>query len=124
MENAAPPVRMMAPQPIPPRVPKLLVELQPWHRVFLGNLRDLIFPRRLPPLQLSPPPGKFWPDVLVNDRLPWVGLRFSGVGHALAVGAIFALAYYGLFGSRPQKARDPFRNTITYYSIADYLPEV
>ena len=47
---------------------RLLVERPSWPRVFFGNLRDLVLPRRLPPLELQSAPAPFWPDVFVTRQ--------------------------------------------------------
>jgi TonB family protein len=113
---------MDAYQPIP--VPKLLIELEPRIPAFFSNLGAVLFPRRATPLWMTSKPAAFWPDVFINDRLPWRGLVDSITGHVLVMALIFTLTYFGYFGSRPQQVQNPLRKTITYYSVADYLPEV
>ncbi len=125
MENAgisARPVNLTPQGPY--RVPKFLVELEPRYRVFFGNLRDLLIPRHLPPLDLTSSPAEFWPDAIVDDRFPWRGVRDSVLSHMLVLCSIYALALYGFFGRRPQQIQNPFRNSIVYYSVDDYLPEL
>ena len=108
------------PQPAP--VPRLLVELPSWPRVFFGNLCDLIFPRRLPPLELRSTPAPFWPDVLVKRGLPWNRFLQSGAYHVL----VFALliGFTRFFALQPQVvARPTFdRAQVIYYQPSEYLP--
>jgi TonB family protein len=74
---------------------RLLVELAPWHEVFLSNLTDLrdrfaVAPR--PRLALVSPPGTFWPDVFVVSGPNWRRFLESMAGHLLGLGLILALA--------------------------------
>lgn len=125
MENTGTSAKPLSPTPPGSlRVPIFLLRTEPWPRVFFSNLRDLLFPRRHPPLELTSAPADFWPDVLVSDRFPWRGVRDSVLVHLLVVSAVYAMASYGFFARRPQEVRNPFRNTIAYYSIDDYLPEL
>src|SRR5450631_4378562 len=86
------------PQPAP--VLRLLVELPSWPRVFFGNLRDLAFPRRLPPLGLRSAPAAFWPDVFVQRPLPWNRFLQSGVFHVIAFGLLIGFTRF--FALQPQ----------------------
>ena len=66
-------------------VPRLMVDRPSWLSVFFDNLRDLVFPRQLPPLELDSRPAPFWPDVLVHRGLPWSRFVQSGAYHVLAM---------------------------------------
>jgi TonB family protein len=107
-------------QPAP--VPRLLVELPSWPRVFFGNLRDLVFPRRLPPLELRSAPAPFWPDVFVQRRLPWGRFLQSVAYHAIAL--VLLIGFTSFFASQPRVvARPAFdRTQVIYYQAAEYLP--
>jgi len=63
----------------PAAVPWLLVELPSRRQVFFDNLRDMLFPRRLEPLDLRSAPAPFWHDVFENSA---VAAKRSGVGDA------------------------------------------
>jgi len=108
------------PQPTP--VPRLLVELPAWPRVFFGNLRDLVFPRRLPPLELQSAPAPFWHDVFVTGRLPWNRFLQSGAYHVAAF--VLLVGFTRFFALQPQVvARPTFdRAQVIYYQPAEYLP--
>jgi TonB family protein len=103
-------------------VPTLLFELDPWHRVFLRNLRDLLWPRRRPPLRLISWPAAPWPDVFVPRRFPWRGLSESTALH-LAVIAAMIWAVPFLPGRPLTEVRPIFqREDVIYYSPSEYLP--
>jgi TonB family protein len=103
-------------------VPRLLVELPSWPRVFLGNLRD-IFRRFATPLKLSSPPGEFWPDVFVTHRLPWNRFLQSGIYHLLAAGILIGISQ--LLALRPRVVSQPRsfdHSQVVYYQASEHLP--
>src|SRR5438309_11891460 len=61
----------MNPHARPVAPPRLLVELDPAHRVFLRNLGDLLSFRRPPRVPVTSRPAPFWPDVFVPSRSLW-----------------------------------------------------
>ena len=101
--------------------PALLVTLPPWHRVFLRNLADLLWPQRQKPLTLSSRPGSFWPDVFVASRLPWGRFLESAIFHTAVVVSLWSAAR--LWPQRPQIV-DPavFHSSDVIYYEADDLP--
>jgi len=107
-----------------PRVPGFLVELDPWHRVFWRNLRDLLLRRRPEPEGPSSAPGSFWPDVFVSAPIPWSRLRQSFLYHAFVITALWGFSQTYLL--RPRVEIEPVsRNTmLTYYQVSEYLPPV
>ena len=107
-------------QPAP--VPRLLVELPSWHRVFFGNLFDLLFPLRQPPLELRSAPAPFWPDVFVQRRIPWYSLVESGAYHVIALALLIGLTRF--FVLHPQVIVKPtFEHAqVIYYQASEYLP--
>ena len=106
----------------PEPVLRLLVELPFWPRVFFSNLRDLIFPRRLPPRELQSTPAPFWADVLVERGLPWARFLQSASYHVLAFALLIAFTRF--FALQPQVvARPTFdRAQVIYYTPSEYLP--
>lgn len=104
-------------------VPRLSVQWQPRHEVFLQNLRDLFFPRPKPSLVTSSAPGIFWKDVFVHRP---VAVRFivdSYALHLLAVLIVYFVFSSPFFINQRLPTRDPFAHTtIEYYSVSEYLP--
>ncbi len=78
----------------PLAAPVFLVELPPWRKVFFHNLGDLFWPRRQPCLELSSPPGRFWPDVFVRSGLPRNGFLESALYHVTAFAMLSAFAQF------------------------------
>jgi TonB family protein len=117
--SAVPPLDAIQ-QPEP--VPRLLVELPSRPRVFFSNLRDLIFPRRLPSLELQSTPAPFWPDVLVKRGLPWTRFLQSIAYHVLAFALLIAFTRF--FALQPQVVAKPTfdRAQVIYYTPSEYLP--
>ena len=120
-------VKMTAARPfdeIPPPAPvlRLLVELPSWPRVFFGNLRDLVFPRRLPPLELRSAPAPFWPDVFVTRPLPWARFLQSVVYHALAFALLIGVTRF--LALQPHVVPRPIFDhaQVIYYQPSEYLP--
>jgi TonB family protein len=72
--------------------PTLLIQLEPWHKVFFRNLWDTIRPRRSSAPQLSSPPGDFWDDVFVRSQLPWGKFAQSVVFHGLVIALLWGTA--------------------------------
>ena len=103
-------------------VPTLLVRLDPWHKVFFRNLRDLLWPKRDAQLSLSCPPGLFWNDVFVKSRLPWGRFVESAVLHVAVILVMWRLAQL-----RPPMphlvASMPFHSSeVLSYEPSEYLP--
>jgi TonB family protein len=110
------------PQPAP--VPRLLVELPSWGDVFVGNLRDLVSPPHLPPLELRSAPAPFWPDVFVTRPLPWNRFLQSTAYHVVAFALLIGFTRF--FALQPQVvARPTFdHNQVVYYAPSEYLPPI
>ncbi|HLZ40703.1 MAG TPA: TonB family protein [Candidatus Sulfotelmatobacter sp.] len=118
MPAALPEVEITGPE----EAPRLVVELPSWPRVFFGNLRDLIFPRRAPALELRSSPAEFWPDVFVRRPLPWGGFMQSCAYHMVA--GILLIALTRFFAMQPRVVAAPAFNhsEVVYYSPSEYLP--
>src|SRR5215469_15593716 len=96
---------------------KLLFELEPRYIVFLDNLADLLSPPKLPPLELTSPPGEFWPDVFPSTQMPWRSFQESVIWHLVAIVVVWSLAGKGWTLRREPQMRNPLRDAqhITYY---------
>jgi len=118
---AVPPLGEIA-QPAPDL--RLLVELPSRSRVFLGNLRDLLFPRQLPPLELRSAPAPFWPDVFVKSKFPLGRFLQSGACHVIAFALLVGLTRF--FALQPQVVARPIfeRPEVIYYQPSEYLPPI
>lgn len=110
----------LGPLGVPP--PTLLVELPSWPRVFLSNLGDLLYARRLPALDLQSTPAPFWPDVFVKRGLPWRRFLESGGYHILALGLLVALSRFLALHPQMVPASTFDRAQVIYYQPAEYLP--
>jgi TonB family protein len=108
-------------KPNPVAVPTLLVALEPWHRVFLRNLGDLLWRRRKPPLVLVSRPASFWPDVFVPTRMPWTQFLQSVLAHILVIATLWGWSQ--LWPQRPQIVqRNVFHSSdVVYYEPSEYL---
>jgi TonB family protein len=104
--------------------PQLLVELPSWPRVFLGNLRDLVFPRPLPELELRSAPAPFWPDVFVKRGLPWFSFLESCAYHLIASALVVALTRF--LALQPHVVPQPKfdHHQVIYYEPSEYLPPI
>jgi TonB family protein len=102
--------------------PAFVIEVEPWHRIFLGNLAAQFRNRRQPRLQLVSAPGRFWPDVFVASYLPWRRFLESIGYHVVVIAAILTVLQYlpqpTEIVDRPVFSKDD----VVYYSKSDYLP--
>jgi TonB family protein len=116
----ASPATCETPPPVP--APRLLVELPSRSGVFLSNLRDIVAPRRLPPLELESAPAPFWHDVFVKRGLPWRAFLDSGACHLIACGLLIGLSR--LIALQPQVVAKPAfdHDDVIYYHAEEYLP--
>src|SRR2546425_11807707 len=81
---------------------RLLVDLPSRPKAFFGNLRDLIFPRTMPHLELRSAPAAFWPDVFVKRGLPWSRFLESGGYHVAALALLISLSRFFAMQPEPQ----------------------
>ena len=108
----------------PPQSPplRLLLEPEPAHRVFLGNLADLILFRSSPPIVTSSAPAPFWSDVFVHSRVPWWWFVESLLGHMIVVTAVLIL-FQKWPASGPIEQPSVFRrSSVSYYVSPKSFP--
>ena len=100
---------------------RLLVELPSRRQVFLGNLRDIVYPRPVPPLELRSAPAPYWADVFVCRPLPWSGFLESGAGHVIAIALLIAGTRF--FALQPHAVIKPAFDhaQVVYYQASEYL---
>ena len=100
----------------------LLIEPEPWVRIFLRNIADL-FRAGPPPVWVSSLPGEYWADALVNRPVAWRAVRQSVLGHTLVIVAVYSLNLAWL--NRPQILPEaPPRQPALHYELSEYLPAV
>jgi len=114
----------LEPEKAEPSIPdvRLLVPVEPRSRVFFCNLRDIIRPRELPPLDIESAPTAFWPDVFVHRGLPWSRFLQSSACHVLALAVIWAGSRF--LALQPHTiVQTPFAHAdVVYYTPSEYLP--
>lgn len=102
--------------------PRFLVELPSWPRAFFSNLGDLIYSRRLPPLELDSKPAPFWPDVFVKRGLPWRRFLESGGYHIFALGLLMSLSRFLAVHPQPLPQSSFDHAQVIYYQPLESLP--
>jgi hypothetical protein len=112
--------RVQRPAP-PPRL-RLLLELEPRHRVFFRNLRDLLLSRRVPPLRITARPAPFWKDVFVPSGAPWSSFVESMLWHVLVIVSFLWGQSRVWVPVEPLSRRDAFHRSITYYPLTQSFP--
>ena len=108
------------PSPGEVKVPRFVVELEPWGHTFLRNLREAIIPP--PPIKYEYPATGGWPDVFVDSPLPWRSVTQSTLYHAFFFLLIYGVSvswFFGMQGLQPRVAKE---SAITYYNLSEYLP--
>jgi TonB family protein len=101
---------------------RLLIQPEPWLRLFLRNLRDLFRPEP-PQVWITAPAAEYWPDALVNRPVAWSRMRQSFLGHILIVVSVYWITL--LWINRPQVIPQQVpQTTITHYQLSEYLPPV
>jgi hypothetical protein len=108
-----------------PRVlprPKLLLELEPAHRVFFSNLLDTLLFRPAPRVATTSRPGRFWPDVFIEPEMPWWGFLESMLWHMLAVAGIWSISQGVALRNQPFQRPSARRTYISYYRPSPTFP--
>ncbi|MGA9040038.1 MAG: hypothetical protein WB421_05845 [Terriglobales bacterium] len=101
---------------------KLLLEFEPAHRVFFGNLADTFMRRTAPRVATTSRPGPFWNDVFVYTAMPWRSFFESVLWHVLVVSLVWSLFWRAPQETAQQKL---FRDSrIIYYPPSQSFPTV
>jgi TonB family protein len=108
-------------RPGPVAVPTFLVRVDPWHKTFFRNLRDLVRRGQQPPLRVVSRPGAFWDDVFVPSPLPWGRFAQSAVGHAAVIAMLFGASVLWPQGTRVVAPAVFHSSDVVYYSAPEYL---
>lgn len=101
---------------------RLLIELEPRHRVFFGNLADLLLSRRLPQIPITSRPAPFWNDVFVPSGATWSSFVESMLGHLLLIILVVWSQSRVWVPEKRFLQRDAFRSSITYYPLTGSFP--
>src|SRR5216684_574862 len=103
---------------------RLLTELEPGHRVFFGNLADLLLSRRVPPIPVTSRPAPFWGDVFVPAGARWSSFLWSMLCHLLLI-ILFVWGQSRVWVPVKRFAQqDAFHRSITYYPPGQSFPAV
>jgi len=102
---------------------KLVIETEPWLRIFLRNVADLFRPAP-PKVWVTAKPVEYWADALVDRPAPWLGIAESFALHTALVAAVYWLTLLWL--SQPHVLPDELADSrhIENYAISEYLPPV
>lgn len=100
---------------------QLLIEPEPWLRIFLRNLADL-FRTQPATIWITARPAEYWPDALVNRPIAWGALRQSGLTHVLGFLVLYVLHLAWL--TQPTVAPGPQVASVLHYELSEYLPAV
>src|SRR5882762_2116894 len=101
---------------------RLQVELPLWHQTFFNNLRDLIKPPKLSPLELTSAPAPFWPDVFVKRGLPWRRFVESAGYHVVAFAMLVSFTRFLEMHPQPRPNPTFDHAQVIYYQPAEHLP--
>src|SRR5713101_5857918 len=103
---------------------RLLTELEPGHRVFFGNLADLLLSRRVPPIPVTSRPAPFWGDVFVPAGARWSSFLWSMLCHLLLI-ILFVWGQSRVWVPVKRFAQqDAFHRSVTYYPPGQSFPAV
>ena len=101
---------------------RLLIELEPGHRVFFRNLADLLLSRRLPPIPITSRPAPFWGDVFVPSGARWSSFMESMLCHLLLM-ILFVWGQSRVWMQvKPFPQREAFNRSVTYYPPTQTFP--
>src|SRR5712692_6212332 len=103
---------------------RLLTELEPGHRVFFGNLADLLLSRRVPPIPVTSRPAPFWGDVFVPAGARWSSFLWSMLCHLLLIILFVWGQSRAWVPVRRFAQQDAFHRSITYYPPGQSFPAV
>ncbi len=101
---------------------RLLLELEPAHRVFFRNLADILLFRSTPPVATTSRPAPFWRDVFVYAGVPWWRFAESMLCHTIAVAVVLILSQGWEQREQPQQRRTVHTAYVTYYTPPQSFP--
>src|SRR5436305_6760942 len=101
---------------------RLLLELEPAHRVFFRNLADVILFRSTPPVATMSRPGPFWHDVFVCSGVPWRWLLGSTLSHMIVIAFMLILSQWWAQREPLQYRRGFYKSYDSYYTPSPSFP--
>src|SRR5437899_2894715 len=101
---------------------RLLLELEPAHRVFFRNLADVILFRSTPPVATMSRPGPFWHDVFVCSGVPWRWLLGSTLSHMIVIAFMLILSQWWAQREPLQYRRGFYKSYVSYYTPSQSFP--
>src|SRR6266705_3525957 len=98
---------------------RFLVQLEPWGRQFLRNIRDLFSSPG--EVEISSAPAEFWTDVFVASGLPWSKFGQSTIYHVTVIALLWGAVQ---LWPQPRILNQPVltRDEVISYSPSEYLP--
>jgi hypothetical protein len=100
---------------------QLLTELEPAHRVFLGNLTDTILRRSVPAIPTSTKPAPFWNDVFVQSSPAWGAFLESMLWHVAVISVLLGVGQIWVKQTQIQQ-RKIAQQSLTYYPPRQTFP--
>src|SRR6266566_427953 len=100
---------------------RLLLELEPAHRVFFRNLADVILFRSTPPVATMSRPGPFWHDVFVCSGVPWRWMVGSTLSHMMVIAFMLILSQWWAQREPLQYRRGFYKSYVSYYTRSQSL---
>jgi TonB family protein len=113
--------RELKKRPGPVAVPAFLVKVDPWHKTFIRNLRDLVRKGQEAPLRVVSRPGTFWDDVFVASPLPWRRFGESVAAHAAFIAMLLSTSVLWPQGTRVVAPAVFHSSDVITYSAPEYL---
>src|SRR5438128_1063001 len=101
---------------------RLLLQLEPAHRVFFRNLADVILFRSTPPVATMSRPGPFWHDVFVCSGVPWRWLLGSTLSHMIVIAFMLILSQWWAQREPLQYRRGFYKSYVSYYTPSPSFP--
>lgn len=105
-------------------VPTFLVRIDPWHKTFYRNLRDLARRRDEGQWRVVSRPGTFWDDVFVVSPLPWRRFAESGAAHAGLIAMLLGASVLSPQETRVVTPAEFHSSDVVYYSAPEYLQQL
>src|SRR5437667_218430 len=101
---------------------RLLLELEPAHRVFFRNLADILLFRSISPVATTSRPAPFWRDVFVCSGVPWRWMVGSTLSHMMVIAAILILSQWWAQREPLQHRRGFYKSYVSYYTPSPSFP--